>query len=527
MHRITNTKISIIGVVSTLVIMGVGVYGYVIQTFGFLSIALGLLGIATLVFCIGYTLVARRKAMGGLQWKRLGAYVCLYLLLFALLIGVNYFAQQLPQRWDVSRDKQHTLTPETIDFVSKIEAPVELTAFYVGLPPKYIEDLLNEYKRVSNGKINVNIIDPIVDIASAAKFGNVISGQERKLIVTSGSERKDVDFSETTLTEEHVSNALTGVVREPRKVYFLTGHGEYSATNQNNDGLSRFADLLRSNNISSSSLMLGVENEIPLDCDVLIIAGPRSELTDHEYALIDSYLEQGGDALFLIENVVITNPETPLTADQLSKNPSLNPTLNQWGINIGTDIVVDINSHVGGDVGSPATKNYINHQAITQGLDYTFYIRPRSVSELENHRDTIKLAPITLSASKEKSWAETDRTLSVKFDNGIDIAGPVPISYVIWEPKQGQDESDTRIIVFTDADFLSNAYLDQYSNAAMGINLINWLSELDYAVFVDQTSQEVERLDLTSRQKRIIVALLFLMPLLIALAGLWVWIRRE
>ena len=130
-----------------------------------------------------------------------------------------------------------------------------------------------------------------------------------------------------------------------------------------------------------------------------------------------------------------------------------------------------------------------------------------------------------LSATKQQSWAETDRTLNVKFDAGLDIPGPVPIAYVIWEEKQDKDESDTRIIAFTDADFLSNAYLNQYSNAAMGINVLNWLSELDYTVYLEQKKAKVERLDLTSKQKRMIAALLFLMPLLIALAGLFVWMR--
>ena len=99
------------------------------------------------------------------------------------------------------------------------------------------------------------------------------------------------------------------------------------------------------------------------------------------------------------------------------------------------------------------------------------------------------------------------------------------LSYIIWEGKEIAEESDTRIIVFTDADFLSNAYLNQYSNSAMGINVVNWLVESDYVVFNDQKEIKVERLDLTSKQKRMIAVLLVLMPLLIALVGIFVWVR--
>ena len=527
MQPTKNNKLYSLSALGSLLVIAVGAYWYVEQSVNYLSIGLFVLGVLSLFFCVSHNLKYSLEALSALQWKRLGGLITILSLSIALLLGLNYLAHRMPQRWDVTQHQQHTLSPATIDFVRGIDKPVELTAFYVGLPPKYLEDLLAEYTRISNGKISAKIIDPIDDIAYAAKYGNVISGQESKLIATSGAERKDVDFSATPLNEQQVTNALARVVREPRKAYFLTGHGERLATNQDNQGFSLFADLLSSNNISSNSLMLGVQKKIPEDCDVLIVAGPQTDLTQQEQDLVEGYLQQGGDALFLIENVVVTSPEIPLTADQLGKNPSLNSILNQWGINVGTDIVVDLNSHVGGDAGSPATRNYLDHKAITAGLDYTFYIRPRSISEVAGRRATIKVAPIVLSATKQQSWGETDRTLNVKFDAGVDIAGPVAISYVIWEGKQHADKSDTRIIAFTDADFLSNAYLNQYSNAELGINVVNWLSELDYAVFVEKQKVEVERLDLTSKQKRMIAVLLFLMPLLIILAGLFVWMRRR
>ena len=87
--------------------------------------------------------------------------------------------------------------------------------------------------------------------------------------------------------------------------------------------------------------------------------------------------------------------------------------------------------------------------------------------------------------------------------------------------------SDTRIIVFTDADFLTNVFINKYSNAEMGLNIINWLSELDYRVFLDQKEIKVERFDLTSKQKRIIVIILFLMPVLVAITGIMTWLRQR
>jgi hypothetical protein len=48
---------------------------------------------------------------------------------------------------------------------------------------------------------------------------------------------------------------------------------------------------------------------------------------------------------------------------------------------------------------------------------------------------------------------------------------------------------------------------------------------LDYQVFIDQKEIKVERLDLTSKQKRKITAILFLIPVFIAAGGIAVWIK--
>ena len=529
MSLIRNPKNAFLFTLGVVIALSSAAYFYVEQSGAVLAIIFLVIGFCFLLFGLfgAFKLNHKTARVSDLafDWSKAGAFIVVVLCSVFFLFGVHYFAQKISHRWDVTKYDQHTLNQTTIDFVKGIEAPVELTAFYVGLPPKYLQDLLNQYAHISDHKISVNVVDPINDIAQAAKYGNVISGEERKLIVVSGDARRDVDFSNKSLTEEQITNALVRIIRKPRQAYFLTGHGELSESDTSNLGLSQFAELLNANNIHTKNLMLGTLGKIPDDCDVLIVAGPRSHLTDAEEALIQDYLLRGGDALFLVEAITLTSPGSELAADQIDKNPSLNAILNQWGVDVGDDVVVDVSSHIGGDQGSPATKNYGKHEAITTGLDYTFYIRPRSIAVLKNRRNTLKLAPIARTASKEKSWAETDRALNVRFDQGVDVAGPVALSYIIWEGKEIAEESDTRIIVFTDADFLSNAYLNQYSNSAMGINVVNWLVESDYVVFNDQKEIKVERLDLTSKQKRMIAVLLVLMPLLIALVGIFVWVR--
>ncbi|GAC30737.1 GldG family protein [Brumicola pallidula] len=517
--------------------LGVALF-YIEQELSYLSTGLLICSGMVLIILLGMAITYRFNTANSRlvtifepkRWKKFATVMMITIASVTFIGGSNYLANSSTLRWDITKDKQHTLSANTVEFVSVLERDVQLTALYVGVPPKYLQDLFNEYERASGGVVTTEIIDPIEQVAYAATFGNVINSQEQKVIVQSGNNRKDVDFTQDSLSEERLTNAIASVSRAQKTVYFLTGHGEYSMENEQNTGLSKFTQLLAANNILSKPLMLGISQSIPDDSDVLIIAGPKNELTEEEESLIEGYLLKGGDALFLIEHTVVTTPDKPLNAAQMRQNPDLNSLLNKWGLNVESDIVVDLTSHVGDDVGSPATKNYQKHKAITEGLDYTFYVRPRSINLLENRRPNIKHAVIASTASTKNSWAESDRNLEVKFDEGIDTAGPVPFSYVVIEEKDAQSikqgkTSDTRLIVFTDADFLTNVYIDQYSNAQMGLNIVNWLSELDYKAFLGNKKIAVERLDLTSKQKRQVIVILFLLPFTFIIAGLIIWLR--
>jgi cytochrome b subunit of formate dehydrogenase len=61
----------------------------------------------------------------------------------------------------------------------------------------------------------------------------------------------------------------------------------------------------------------------------------------------------------------------------------------------------------------------------------------------------------------------------------------------------------------------------------MGLNLVNWLAELDYKTYISAKETKVERLDLTSQQKRQVIVILFLLPFFLAISGLVVWLRTK
>src|SRR3989344_440052 len=297
------------------------------------------IGIVILAFGAMCLLVCGVRLRGNGQpriptvWLRAyGFWAAMVVVLGGVTVGINYLAYRCEFRWDVPRAKQHTLSQYTAEILRNLNDKVEVTTFHVGLPPKYLEDLFKEYARVAQGKVKTVIFDPLVDIGYAAQFGNVISGQERKVIVKSSTGRKDIDFTDAPLNEEHLTNAILQVTRRMRRAYFLSGHGEYAINSDQDNGLKTFTQLLAKNNIESRRWVLALDGSIPKDCDVLIVAGPKEQLTPQEEQKIEEYLESGGDALFLIEHTLITTPDKTLAEEELRKNPSLNNILTKWGV---------------------------------------------------------------------------------------------------------------------------------------------------------------------------------------------------
>ncbi len=451
------------------------------------------------------------------------------LIVLVFVILANVAAGIFDRRWDVTSLRLHTLTPETRTFLSHLQQPVSLTVFYSGAAPRYLKDLLVRYEEASHGKITTEIIDPLVQLTYAARFGTNIDKNETKIFLRSATSSSELDFTGQVMTQDWLNFGILRLNRAEKTACFTSGHNEYKLDSDEPEGLRKLKNRLLAQHITAREIVLGMNHQIPEACHVLVIAGPHTQFSAEDEKTVRDYLSRGGDALILIENTVVTTPEIPLTPEQEELNPRLDAILNPWGLRVGKDIVVDLSSHISGDPGTPATRNYMKHSSLVKDLDYTFYVRPRSMSMIPDRRKDLKLAPFVLSSSQQSSWAESDRLLHVKFDAGADIPGPAVISYVAWGLRPDPKASDTRMIVFTDADFLSNAFIDQFSNGRMAMNIINWLVDPDFQS--DLTSkdlkQTVERMDLTSAQKITTGAALAVMPLVIVLAGIMVLMRRR
>ncbi|MCD5402053.1 GldG family protein [candidate division NPL-UPA2 bacterium] len=475
---------------------------------------------------------------------KFGANVFIQSLLFlALWAMANYVSSRRYHRFDVTFSRQFTLSDKTKKVLRDLDKPLRITTLYrPGDLFFQVKDLLEEYSAASR-KITVEHIDAERDPARAqlkvqqlAERLNIDTFELNTVIFESGGRSKHVpqseiieyDFSGHPYAprepkfkgEEAFTSAILSVTEEEQiSLYFVTGHGEKDIENFRPDGLSELSKLFRRRNMNVEKLSLLKEGKIPDDCDVLIIPGPTKKFSSDEKDIINAYLEGGGRCLIMI--------------DPLSET-GLEALLRQWGVDIGDDIVLDPVNRLPFVGATTLLVSSYPYHAITEGMKGVATVFPlvRSVDPVSKDN----LNAVSLVRTSDEAWGEIKvRAREARFDEGEDKKGPISIAVAVSERAEGPPygppvpaKKGTRLVVFGDSDFISNAQIANPGNADLVLNSVNWLAERERLISISPRSPDIRRVILSHKA---MVAIFWLavagIPFLALLAGGVVWWRRR
>lgn len=126
-----------------------------------------------------------------------------------------------------------------------------------------------------------------------------------------------------------------------------------------------------------------------------------------------------------------------------------------------------------------------------------------------------------------ETWLETGPLEGdVTFDEAAgDRPGPLTLGLALT--RQVED-SEQRIAVIGDADFLANGFLGHGGNLDLATRLINWLSADDTLIAITSRGAPDTTLDLSPGYGyAVAIGFLFLLPLALLTAGLVIWLRRR
>lgn len=457
-----------------------------------------------------------RQALSGRQ-ARYGSNAAVLVLAFTgIIVVLNYLVYKNPQRWDLTEDKVNTLSQETLDTLQALEEPVQVTGYYTQrslFAQEQAQTVLDSYKTGSGGRFSYSFIDPEANPLVAQEAGIT---QDQTLVLQMGERQQQVLYP----SENELTSALVRLMSgRELTVYFLSGHGEYSLEGGNDRTLSVAADTLASKNYRVEELNLLAEKQIPEDADLLVIAGPMLPLSQAEIDQIAEFSQNGGALIVMEEPPVLTDfgdAEDPL-AEYLTES---------WGITLGDDIVLSPGQT---DNEVIAVADQYGFHPITDKLDQvaTFYPSARSV-QVGTEAENVNLTPLVMTAPYDTTWAETDMEALLggvaEPDEMEDLPGPVTVA-VAGE----QRESDSRIVVFGDADFASDYNFYTQRNGDMLINSADWVTDQEELINLTPREQ-TQRFMLPpfpAYTNLVILVTVFLLPGLVLGAGIWVWIQRR
>ncbi len=486
-----------------------------------------------------------RVELAGLIRQRRGEIAVFTIGVIGVLVVVAYFSTRYTVRLDLSEGKQHSLSEQTATMLQHIENPVHIIFFH----DSRMRETIERYKLVAaqNDKITVEFFDPMVNPAQARLHGVQFAGTA---LLKSGDREMQVHGPEET----DIANAILRIsLGAQQTACFLEGHGEADPFSMESHdhleggaghshgagskivvhethGMAKARHGLETLNyvVEKTGMMRG--NKSMKHCAVLVIAGPKTRLLPEEVESIRKYLDEGGNALMMLDPFVETG---------------LEPIVRQYSIVVDDNLVIDELSHFWADPSSPAVTQYNRHQ-ITRGLPLTFFPGVRSLSPTPQRVPGTSVVPLINSSKKSFGESNPDR---INLDPGKDMTGPLTLMVAsTLRPERvagetaitpGADDSalpspviegqaQSRIVVIGDSDFATNSFFHILGNGNLFLNAVNYLAEQEDLIGVEPRTYDSPRVNLTNRQmKGTFLLSVVLIPALLALIGFAVWWRQR
>lgn len=305
------------------------------------------------------------KKFGLFFFSTFGVAACL-----AIVVGINIIASFAKHRFDLTAENLFTLSDGTREILQELDTPVKIR-FYATrddkvMPPQFkthvrlVEDLLDELRRRSDGKIQIEKFDPQPD--SDAEDSARLDGVESQALslteriylgiaVSMLDETVPIPFLDPS-REEHLEYEIIRAISQVMTVE-ETVVGVMSSLpvfGANNPMMARMGQAQRQSPwvvIEQLQQLFEVRQiemtaeSIDEEVTVLIVIHPKAISETTEYAL-DQFLLKGGNLLVFLDPLALTDPQ-PSPNNMMGPPPStsnLPNLLKAWGLEFDSGKVV-------------------------------------------------------------------------------------------------------------------------------------------------------------------------------------------
>ncbi len=478
------------------------------------------------------------------------------LLGLGILVLVNYIGSKRYARFDWTTTGRYSLSDKTVNVLKDLKTPVQITVFMTAGTPLYpeIDELLKRYKAKS-AMLTVETLDPTRNRARAEifvkdtglrDFAVVFRANDKKKIVTK-DRIVEYDYSRAMMGgepsvknfrgEQEFTSAILAVTQgKVPKVLFTSGHGERAFdVARSREGFSEVAESLKADNCTVEAWASLGAAAVPEGADLVVVAGPRAPFTEAERDVLKKYVDAGGRALLFLDVEF-----SPGAGGSLS-DFGLAPLLSSVGLTLDSDVVVDPKNALPMMGAETVFANSYRAHPVTKlltGMPVVFPLA-RSVSVAKAPVPGWKTTPLVETSAD--GWGETnlkdlEKSGQPKKDDK-DVAGPVSLAAAVESdetPGPGgakpaeASRKRSRVVVFGDADWASNAGIANAANRLLLSSAANWALERESLVAIPPKGADVVAVTLTRRDiGQVAFVVMLLLPVAAIAMGVAIWARRR
>ena len=434
--------------------------------------------------------------------------------LFAAAGAIGYLAYRHDVVVDWSHDGRSSLSAESRAVLDTLHGPVEIVSYAnpQGDLRQTVSAFMERYQRFKRD-LTLRFVDPQQDPAKMRELGITVDGA---LILHYQKREERLD----ELSERSLTNALERLARGgERIVAFVTGDGERRADGKANADVSTFMAQLENRGMRAVPLNFSQVTAVPQHTDLVVLASPTLALPQGAVKALTDYVAGGGNLLWLTE---------PGNEDL-----GLQPLADALGVHILPGVLVDGQGAALGlqDPRLITLGDYPPH-AITRGLALTTLFPQVSALALSRKGDW-DVQPFLRSSAQ--SWTEFQpidnaHPSNIRYDaDAGELKGPLDFGLTFTRLSPSPDKSEQRVAVIGDGDFLSNTFLGNGGNRALGERVFDWMLGDDALVNLPPRGAPDRALQISQGQlNAVTLGFLIGLPLaLLALGGAIAWRRRR
>ncbi|WP_113925148.1 gliding motility-associated ABC transporter substrate-binding protein GldG [Cognataquiflexum aquatile] len=391
-----------------------------------------------------------------------------------ILVVIWVLATLVPYRIDLTSDKRYSLHPATVEVLESLEEPLEVEILLTGNLPggmrrlqRSIEETIRTFNAYSSEKITFYYQDPLAlpkeeqedYIVGLSEYGinptnlyvNEDGGQKSKLIfpgvIIRNAEfetgslllRGEMGMGPDQVLNQSVENLEFELINGIRKLIskqafeigLAMGQGELSV----DEGFGIVEALADNYEVYKVPLE---QAKKPSDLDpfkIMIVSGPKEKYTETEIYLLDQYLMNGGNIIFMIDALAYDMAQAggEGTVAMPFEN-GLDQLLFRYGVRVNKDLIQDMNFGrypvMAGNFGDQqqlvplpwpffVLAGKMASHPITKGLDQVMFKFSSSLDTVK--ADGVRKTPLIFSSDFSKKSPAPVRLAFVDMENEPDL----------------------------------------------------------------------------------------------------------